>query len=128
MNYTIGLIPGDGIGPDIVTASCKVLDAVGAKFGHKFTYNTYLAGGCAIDATGDPLPKETLDGCLKSDAVLLGAVGGPKWDNLPGKKRPEQALMGLRGGMRVFANLRPAHVRLKTKSLATVLIFSSCVN
>ena len=120
MNYTIGLIPGDGIGPDIVTASCKVLDAVGAKFGHKFTYNTYLAGGCAIDATGDPLPKETLDGCLKSDAVLLGAVGGPKWDNLPGKKRPEQALMGLRGGMRVFANLRPA-VMFKQLSAACPL-------
>ena len=120
MNYTIGLIPGDGIGPDIVTASCKVLDAVGAKFGHKFTYNTYLAGGCAIDETGDPLPKETLDGCLKSDAVLLGAVGGPKWDNLPGKKRPEQALMGLRGGMRVFANLRPA-VMFKQLSAACPL-------
>lgn len=108
MNYTIGLIPGDGIGPDIVQAACAVLDAVGKKCGHNFAYNSYLAGGAAIDATGEPLPKATLDGCLQSDAVLLGAVGGPKWDNLPGKKRPEQALMGLRSGMKVFANLRPA--------------------
>lgn len=108
MDYKIALIPGDGIGPDIVKSGCEVLDAVGKKCGHTFTYNTYLAGGSAIDATGEPLPKDSLEGCINSDAVLLGAVGGPKWDTLPGNKRPEQALMGLRSGLKVFANLRPA--------------------
>lgn len=108
MEKTIALIPGDGIGPDIVREGVRVLDAVAAKFGHKFTYKTVLAGGAAIDATGSPLPQETLDTCLASDSVLLGAVGGPKWDNVPGELRPEKALLGLRGGMKVYANLRPA--------------------
>jgi len=108
MNFRITTIPGDGIGPDIVREGCRVLDTVGKKFGHSFAYTEVLAGGSAIDATGDPLPKATLDACCKSDAVLMGAVGGPKWDNLPGAKRPEKALLGLRGGMKVFANLRPA--------------------
>ena len=108
MTKNIALIPGDGIGPDIVSEAVKVMDAVGAKFGHKFNYETVLAGGAAIDKFGEPLPKEQLDICLKSDAVLLGAVGGPKWDNLPSNLRPEKALLGLRGGMKVFANLRPA--------------------
>lgn len=108
MNYNIALIPGDGIGPDIVREGCRALDAVGKKFGHSFSYTEYLAGGCAIDATGEPLPEATLKGCCASDAVLLGAVGGPKWDTLPGAKRPEKALLGLRGGMKVYANLRPA--------------------
>lgn len=120
MNYTIALIPGDGIGPDIVSAGCEVMDAIGKKFGHNFTYNTYLAGGSAIDATGEPLPSASLEGCQKSDAVLLGAVGGPKWDTLPGNKRPEQALMGLRSGLKVFANLRPA-VMFKQLSAACPL-------
>jgi len=108
MNFRITTLPGDGIGPDIVREGCRVLDTVGKKFGHSFAYTEVLAGGSAIDATGDPLPKATLDACCKSDAVLMGAVGGPKWDNLPGAKRPEKALLGLRGGMKVFANLRPA--------------------
>jgi 3-isopropylmalate dehydrogenase len=108
MNFNITTIPGDGIGPDIVREGCRVLDAVGKKFGHTFNYTPVLAGGSAIDATGEPLPQATLEACLKSDAVLLGAVGGPKWDNLPGAKRPEKALLGLRGGMKVYANLRPA--------------------
>jgi 3-isopropylmalate dehydrogenase len=108
MNIKIATIPGDGIGPDIVREGCRVLDAVGAKFGHAFAYTETLAGGAALDATGEPLPKATLDTCLASDAVLLGAVGGPKWDVLPGNKRPEKALLGLRGGMKVYANLRPA--------------------
>ncbi|MBR5867337.1 MAG: 3-isopropylmalate dehydrogenase [Spirochaetaceae bacterium] len=108
MEKTIALIPGDGIGPDIVREGVRVLDAVAAKFGHKFTYKTVLAGGAAIDATGNPLPQETLDTCLACDSVLLGAVGGPKWDNVPGNMRPEKALLGLRGGMKVYANLRPA--------------------
>ncbi|HNQ97440.1 MAG TPA: 3-isopropylmalate dehydrogenase [Treponemataceae bacterium] len=108
MNYKITTIPGDGIGPDIVREGCRVLDVIGKKYGHSFTYTETLAGGAALDATGEPLPKATLDACLASDAVLLGAVGGPKWDVLPGAKRPEKALLGLRAGMNVYANLRPA--------------------
>lgn len=108
MEKKIALIPGDGIGPDIVHEGTRVLDAVAAKFGHKFTYETVLAGGAAIDKFGEPLPKASLDTCLKADSVLLGAVGGPKWDNVPGNLRPEKALLGLRGGMKVYANLRPA--------------------
>ena len=108
MTKNIALIPGDGIGPDIVSEAVKVMDAVAAQFGHKFTYSNVLAGGAAIDKFGEPLPKDQLDICLNSDAVLLGAVGGPKWDNLPSNLRPEKALLGLRGGMKVFANLRPA--------------------
>ena len=108
MEKKIALIPGDGIGPDVVAEAVKVLDAVGAKFGHKWNYETVIAGGCAIDKFGKPLPQEQLDICLNSDAVLLGAVGGLKWDNLASELRPEKALLGLRGGMKVFANLRPA--------------------
>ena len=108
MEKKIALIPGDGIGPDIVHEGTRVLDAVAAKFGHKFTYETVLAGGAAIDKFGEPLPQASLDTCLKADSVLLGAVGGPKWDNVPGNLRPEKALLGLRGGMKVYANLRPA--------------------
>lgn len=108
MEKKIALIPGDGIGPDVVAEAVKVLDAVGTKFGHKWNYETVIAGGCAIDKFGKPLPQEQFDICLNSDAVLLGAVGGPKWDNLASELRPEKALLGLRGGMKVFANLRPA--------------------
>lgn len=108
MEKNIALIPGDGIGPDVVAEAVNVLNAVASKFGHKFNYETVTAGGCAIDKFGKPLLQEELDKCLKSDAVLLGAVGGPKWDNLPSELRPEKALLGLRGGMKVFANLRPA--------------------
>lgn len=108
MEKKIALIPGDGIGPDIVHEGTRVLDAVAKKFGHKFTYETVLAGGAAIDKFGEPLPQASLDICLNSDSVLLGAVGGPKWDNVPGNLRPEKALLGLRGGMKVYANLRPA--------------------
>jgi len=108
MNYKIATIPGDGIGPDIVHEGCRALDAIGKKYGHSFTYTEVLAGGAALDATGEPLPQVTVDVCLASDAVLLGAVGGPKWDVLPGNKRPEKALLGLRAGMKVYANLRPA--------------------
>ena len=108
MEKTIALIPGDGIGPDVVAEAVNVLDAVAKKYGHKWNYTNVLAGGCAIDKFGKPLPQDQLDICLKSDAALLGAVGGPKWDNLPSEIRPEKALLGLRGGMKVFANLRPA--------------------
>lgn len=108
MNKKIALIPGDGIGPDVVAEAVNVLNAVAEKYGHRFEYETVIAGGCAIDTFGKPLPQEQLDICLKSDAALLGAVGGPKWDSLPSEMRPEKALLGLRSGMKVFANLRPA--------------------
>ncbi len=108
MEKNIALIPGDGIGPDVVAEAVNVLDAVAKKYGHKWNYTKVTAGGEAIDKWGNPLPKDQLDICLKSDAVLLGAVGGPKWDNVAPEIRPEKALLGLRGGMKVYANLRPA--------------------
>lgn len=108
MEYRLAVIPGDGIGPDVVEQTLRVLDKVGEKFGHTFHYQKVLAGGCAIDATGACLPQETIDVCKQADAVLLGAVGGWKWDNLPGDQRPERALLGLRKALGLFANLRPA--------------------
>ena len=108
MNYKLAVIPGDGIGPDVVEQTLLGLDKVGEKFGHTFQYHKVLAGGCAIDATGGCLPQETIDVCKASDAVLLGAVGGWKWDTLPGDQRPERALLGLRKALGLFANLRPA--------------------
>ncbi len=108
MNYNIALLRGDGIGPEIVDSAVRVLLAVGEKCGHTFSFTKYLIGGAAIDATGAPLPEETVKGCLESDSVLLGAVGGPKWDNLPGNLRPEKALLGIRAAMGLFTNLRPA--------------------
>ncbi|MBO7612451.1 MAG: 3-isopropylmalate dehydrogenase [Treponema sp.] len=108
MEKNIALIPGDGIGPDVVAEGVNVLNAVAAKFGHKFNYTNVIAGGAAIDKWGKPLPQDQLNICLKSDAVLLGAVGGPKWDDVAPEIRPEKALLGLRDGMKVFANLRPA--------------------
>ena len=96
MNAKIALVPGDGIGPDVTAQAVAALDAVAARFGHRFEYQTLPAGGCAIDAFGTPLPAETLEACKASDAVLLGAVGGPKWDHLGGEQRPEKALLGLR--------------------------------
>ena len=108
MAYQIAVIKGDGIGPEIVEASMRVLDKVGEKYHYDFNYTEVLAGGIAIDETGSPLPQETVDVCLKSDAVLLGAMGGPKWDNLPGDKRPEAGLLGIRKALGLFANLRPA--------------------
>lgn len=108
MNYQIATVPGDGIGPDVIEQAILILDRIGAKYGHQFNYTEVLAGGAAIDEYGIPLPAETLATCQKSDAVLLGAVGGPKWDHLDGDLRPEQALLGLRGQLELFANLRPA--------------------
>ena len=108
MQYRIALIPGDGIGPEVIGQTTRVLEEIGKKYGHEFVFTEVLAGGCAIDAKGECLPQETIDICKGSDAVLLGAVGGPKWDHLPGKERPEMALLGLRGALGLFANLRPA--------------------
>ncbi len=108
MTYNIALLKGDGIGPEIVDSAVKVLEKVADKFGHTFNFTPYLIGGCAIDATGMPLPEETVKGCLASDSVLLGAVGGPKWDTLPGSQRPEKALLGIRSALGLYTNLRPA--------------------
>lgn len=108
MEFNIALLKGDGIGPEIVDSTVAVLEKVAEKFGHKFNFTPYLIGGCAIDATGKPLPQETVDGCLASDSVLLGAVGGPKWDDQPGSNRPEKALLGIREALGLYTNLRPA--------------------
>ncbi len=108
MNYNIALLRGDGIGPEIVDSAVRVLKAVGEKYSHTFNFTPYLIGGAAIDACGEPLPQTTVEGCLASDSVLLGAVGGPKWDTLPGNMRPEKALLGIRAAMGLFTNLRPA--------------------
>lgn len=109
-SYKITLLRGDGIGPEIVAEAIKVLDKAGERFGFAAKYTEALMGGCAIDATGVPLPQETVDRCLSSDAVLLGAVGGWKWDTLPGNLRPEAGLLGIRGALKLFANLRPAKI------------------
>ncbi|MBE6637546.1 MAG: 3-isopropylmalate dehydrogenase [Ruminococcaceae bacterium] len=110
MTYTIALLRGDGIGPEIVDAACRVLETIGERYDHTFVFKPYLMGGCAIDATGVPLPQETVDGCLAADSVLLGAVGGPKWDSLPGHQRPEKGLLGIRSAMGLYTNIRPARL------------------
>ena len=110
MQYNIALVKGDGIGPEIVDSAVAVLEEIGKKYNHEFKFTPYLAGGAAIDATGKPLPEETIEGCKNSDSVLLGAVGGPKWDTLPGDIRPEKALLGLRSALGLFTNLRPAKI------------------
>ncbi|WP_437728794.1 3-isopropylmalate dehydrogenase [Sorangium sp. So ce861] len=107
MKANIVLLPGDGIGVEVVAEARVTLDAVAAQFGHSFTYSEHLIGGCAIDATGTALTPETLDACRAADAVLLGAVGGPKWDNPSANVRPEQGLLALRQGLGLYANLRP---------------------
>ena len=110
MNKTITVIKGDGIGPEIVTEAMKVLDRIAEKYGHTFTYQEILAGGCAIDVYGKSLPEESLQKCLDCDSVLLGAVGGPKWDGVEKSIRPEAALLGIRSAMGLYANLRPARL------------------
>lgn len=110
MGYKIALVKGDGIGPEIVESAVRVLDRIGEVYGHDFEYKEYLAGGAAIDANGVPLPDETRGGCLASDSVLFGAVGGPKWDHLGGDERPEKALLKLRSALGLFTNLRPARI------------------
>jgi 3-isopropylmalate dehydrogenase len=107
MEASIVLLPGDGVGPEVTGATKRVLEAVASRFGHSFRFSEYLIGGCAIDASGTALQEDTLEACKASDAVLLGAVGGPKWDNTQASVRPEQGLLALRKGLGVFANLRP---------------------
>lgn len=108
MKFNIAVVPGDGIGPEVVGEAIKVLNAIGQKYNHQFNYTTALAGGAAIDEYGECLPEATVETCKNSDAVLLGAVGGPKWDHVPGPQRPERALLGLRKALGLYANLRPA--------------------
>ena len=110
MEKNVAVIRGDGIGPEIVGQALRVLDAVGEKFGHSFRYTDVYMGGCAIDRFGEPLPQSELQKCLDSDSVLLGAVGGPKWDGQPGENRPERGLLRLRAGRGLYANSRPARV------------------
>ncbi len=110
MDINICLLPGDGIGPEIVEQAKKVLDGIARKFGHRISVTEKLIGGAAIDKTGVPLPEDTLDACKKSDAVLLGAVGGPKWDDIEPNLRPEKGLLGIRKELGLYANLRPAIV------------------
>ena len=112
--FNIAVIKGDGIGPEIVEGAQTVLDAVSEKYGHKFNYTDVYMGGCAIDKFGEPLPQETIDICKKSDSVLLGAVGGPKWDNCP--KRPEAGLLGIRKALELYANLRPSILKAPLKA------------
>lgn len=116
MNYNIALLKGDGIGPEIVEGAVDVLKAVGKKYNHTFNFSPYLIGGAAIDETGEPLPEATVKGCLASDSVLLGAVGGTKWDNLSGNQRPEKALLGIREALGLFTNLRPAKLYTALKA------------
>ena len=110
MKKNIAVIRGDGIGPEIVNQALLVLNKIAAKFGHEFTYTDVDMGGCAIDKYGDPLPQHELDKCTASDSVLLGAVGGPKWNDVPGPQRPEKGLLRLRAGMGVYSNNRPAKI------------------
>ena len=108
MKFNIALLKGDGIGPEITESAVHILERTAQKYGHQFSFAPCLIGGCAIDETGVPLPDETVQTCLASDSVLLGAVGGPKWDGLAGDKRPEKALLGIRSALGLYTNLRPA--------------------
>ena len=119
-DYKITLLKGDGIGPEIVNQAVKVLDCAAETFGFGVTYDEALLGGCAIDATGVPLPDETVAKCKASDSVLLGAVGGPKWDSQPGNNRPEAGLLGIRGALGLFANLRPSVIFGPLKSASPI--------
>ena len=136
MQKTICLLPGDGIGPEIVAEAVKVLRAVEKKFGHSFTMTEALLGGAAIDAVGVPLPDATVEACKAADAVFLGAVGGPKWDTIDPAIRPERGLLGIRKALGLFANLRPATLFPEPAARACcvptspprALISSSCAN
>ena len=110
MNKNVAVIRGDGIGPEIVEQAISVLDRAAELFGHNFSYTDVDMGGCAIDKWGDPLPQEMLERCVNSDSVLLGAVGGDKWNDVPGYMRPEKGLLRLRSGMGVYSNNRPAKI------------------
>jgi 3-isopropylmalate dehydrogenase len=120
MKAKIVTLPGDGIGVEVVAEGVKVLQAIAEKYDHQFTFEHALIGGSAMDATGEPLPQATLDACKQADAVLLGAVGGPKWDDPTAKVRPEQGLLALRKGLGVFANLRPVKLYKQLLHASTI--------
>jgi 3-isopropylmalate dehydrogenase len=120
MRALIAVLPGDGIGPEVVAEGLKILHAVGAKFGHDLSVREALIGGAAIDATGSALPDATLDVCRGADAVLLGAVGGPKWDDPKARVRPEQGLLAIRKGLGLYANLRPVSVNPQLLGASTL--------
>ena len=110
MNYNIAVLPGDGIGPEVIAEAVKVMDAVGRRFGHTFNTESGRVGGNAIDDFGTPLPDETVELCQRSDAILFGAVGGPKWDDPEAPTRPEDGILAIRKSLGLFANLRPVKV------------------
>jgi 3-isopropylmalate dehydrogenase len=118
MNYKIAAIPGDGIGPEVTMQALRVLHAVGDVYGHIFDVETYLAGGAAIDETGECLPESTVAGCKAADAVLLGAVGGDKWDSQPRENRPETALLGLRKALGCMPTSAPPSCSTNWRTLA----------
>lgn len=118
MKARIVTLPGDGVGPEVLDAAVHVLEAVAERSGVTFEFESHLIGGCAIDATGEPLPAATLEACKKADAVLLGAVGGPKWSDPQAKVRPEQGLLAIRAALGVYANLRPLQVHPALASLS----------
>jgi 3-isopropylmalate dehydrogenase len=118
MKAKITVLPGDGIGPEVTASAVDVLRAIAASHGHEFEFSEHLIGGAAIDAHGDPLPPETIAACESADAVLLGAVGGPKWSDPNAKVRPEQGLLALRATLGVYANLRPVRVHPKLADLS----------
>ncbi|MGE5727620.1 MAG: 3-isopropylmalate dehydrogenase [Gemmatimonas sp.] len=120
MRARIALLPGDGIGPEVVREGARVLSAIAGRWGHTFETESALIGGAAIDATGHPLPEATVALCRESDAVLLGAVGGPAWDNPRAKVRPEQGLLGIRKALGLFANLRPVSVHERLASASPI--------
>lgn len=120
MEATIVVLSGDGIGPEVTAESIKVLDAIGQKFSHQFNYDHQLMGGCAIDAKGTSLPDETVDAALKADALILGAVGGPKWDNPNAADRPERGLLAIRKALNLFANLRPVKLHPQLVSASAI--------
>ena len=116
--YNIAVLPGDGIGPEVTEAAMDVVAAVARLFEFEVEESEHLVGGCAIDATGDPLPGDTIDACQRADAVLLGAVGGPAWDNIQVDRRPERGLLRLRSSLGVYANLRP----VTTATIDTLIV------
>ncbi|MCS6825122.1 MAG: 3-isopropylmalate dehydrogenase [Caldilinea sp.] len=120
MQARIVVLAGDGIGPEVTNEGKKILDAVGRKFGHTFLYDDQLMGGCAIDQLGTSLPEATVEACLQADAVLLGAVGGPKWDDPTAPDRPERGLLALRKALNLFANLRPVKVHTELIHASTL--------
>src|SRR5262245_2099795 len=120
MDARIVVLAGDGIGPEVTTEARKVLEAVGKKFSHTFNFDDQLMGGIAIDTVGNSLPDATIDACRTADAILLGAVGGPKWDNPNAKDRPERGLLGIRKALNLFANVRPVKIHPQLISASTL--------